>query len=131
MGGVGNVAVPTFRVVCYEAGEWDLAKARVVEAQDAQEAAERVCGRPLLSGGNIGQLRAQVAPISRPRSKRTFYAPALGFVTADQASTTTQPDEISSPADAPGKTSNAGGGSEPTPVGTHLGEPADAHRAPS
>jgi hypothetical protein len=64
MGGLGNVAMQTFKVVCYEAGEWDLARARVVEAQDAQEAAERVCGGPLLSRGNIGQLRAQVAPIS-------------------------------------------------------------------
>ena len=74
----------TFKVVCYEAGEWDLARARVVEAQDAQEAAERVCGGPLLSRGNIGQLRAQVAPISRPRSTTTFYAPALALGTAGQ-----------------------------------------------
>jgi hypothetical protein len=70
--------------VRYEAGEWDLANARVVEAQDAQEAAERVCGGPLLSKGNIGQLRAQVTPISRPRSKTTFYAPDLAFLTTDQ-----------------------------------------------
>jgi hypothetical protein len=74
----------TFRVVCYAAGEWHLANARVVEARDAQEAAERVCGGPLVSMGNIGQLRAQVTPISRPRSRTTFYAPELAFGTADQ-----------------------------------------------
>jgi hypothetical protein len=76
--------VQTFRVVRYEAGEWNLANASVVEAQDAHEAAERVCGGPLLSRGDIGQLRAQVTPISRPRSKTTFYAPDLAFGTADQ-----------------------------------------------
>ena len=37
-----------FKVVCYKAGEWDLANARLVEARDEQEAAERVCDCPLL-----------------------------------------------------------------------------------
>ena len=73
-----------FKVVCYKAGEWDLANARLVEARDEQEAAERVCDGPLLATGNVGQLRAQVTPISRPRSRRTFYTPALALRTADR-----------------------------------------------
>lgn len=76
--------MPTFRVVCYKAGEWDLANARVVEARDEQDAAERVCHGPLVARGNIGQLRAQVSPVSRPRSRTMFYTPALALRTADQ-----------------------------------------------
>lgn len=68
--------MPKFRVVCYEAGEWDVAKARIVEVQEEQEAAEHVCGRPLVARGNIGQLRAQVSPVSKPAAKTLFYEPA-------------------------------------------------------
>jgi hypothetical protein len=46
--------MPEFRVVCYEAGEWNQATARLVEAQDAKAAAERVCGAPLVARGKIG-----------------------------------------------------------------------------
>ena len=65
-----------FRVVCYKEGEWDNANARVVEAQDEQEAAERVCGRPVIARGKIGQLRAQVSPASKPAARTMFYEPA-------------------------------------------------------
>ena len=57
-------------------GRVGLANARVVEAQDEQEAAERVCGRPLIARGKIGQLRAQVSPVSKPAAKTLFYVPA-------------------------------------------------------
>jgi hypothetical protein len=65
-----------FRVVCWEAGDWNQATARVVEAQDEKAAAERVCGGPLVARGKIGQLRAQVSPVSKPASKMLFYEPA-------------------------------------------------------
>ena len=68
--------MPEFRVVCYEAGEWNQATARVVEAQDEKAAAERVCGGPLVARGKIGQLRAQVSPVSKPAAKTLFYVPA-------------------------------------------------------
>jgi hypothetical protein len=68
--------MPEFRVVCYEAGEWSQATACVVEAQEEKAAAERVCGGPLVARGKIGQLRAQVAPVSKPTSKTLFYVPA-------------------------------------------------------
>ena len=73
---VEDVAMQEFRVVCYEAGEWDQANARVVEARDEQEAAERVCGRPLVARGKIGHLCAQVSPVSKPAARTLFYDPA-------------------------------------------------------
>jgi hypothetical protein len=68
--------MPEFRVVCYEAGAWDQANARVVVAQDEKAAAEHVCGGPLTARGKIGQLRAQVSPVSKPAAKTLFYVPA-------------------------------------------------------
>ena len=65
--------MPEFRVVCYEAGEWNQTTARVVEAEDEKAAAERVCGGPLVARGRIGQLRAQVSPVAKPAAKRLFY----------------------------------------------------------
>ena len=65
--------MPEFRVVCYEAGEWNQATDRVVEARDEKAAAERVCGGPLVAKG---QLRAQVSPVSKPTAKTLFYVPA-------------------------------------------------------
>jgi hypothetical protein len=73
---VGDVTMLEFRVVCYEAGAWDQANARVVEAQDEKAAAERVCGGPLTARDKIGQLRAQVSPVSKPAAKTLFYVAA-------------------------------------------------------
>jgi hypothetical protein len=66
--------MPRFRVVCFEinAGKWT--EHRDVEAQDEQEAAERVRGGPLVHAGKPGQLRAQVAPVVKPGAKKMFYA---------------------------------------------------------
>jgi hypothetical protein len=71
--------MPEFRVVCYEAGEWNQATAHVVEAQDEKAAAERVCGGPLVARGKIGQLRAQVSPVSKlPRRRCSTCQPSSG-----------------------------------------------------
>ncbi len=54
--------MPRFKVKCYdyEAAKWDGIEPHDIKAQDEQEAAERVCGRPLVEEGKPGQLRAQV-----------------------------------------------------------------------
>ncbi len=36
------------------------------------EAAEKVCGGPLIAGGKLGQLRAIVSPLDNPNDKTTF-----------------------------------------------------------
>ena len=65
--------MPEFRVVCFEAGDWNQTTARVVEAEDEKAAAERVCGGPLVARGRIGQLRAQVSPVAKSAAKKLFY----------------------------------------------------------
>ena len=65
-----------FMVTCFEAGKWDGAEAREVEARDEKEAAERVCGGSLEAAGKPGQLRAQVSPVDEPAARRMFYRPA-------------------------------------------------------
>jgi hypothetical protein len=65
--------MPIFRVTCYKAGEWDGAQAREIEAEDEQDAAEQVCGAPLVTEGKLGELRAQVSPVSEPVVKKMFY----------------------------------------------------------
>jgi hypothetical protein len=65
-----------FRVTCFEAGKWDGAEAREVEARDEKEAAEHVCGGPLEAAGKPGQLRAQVSPVGEPAARSMFYRPA-------------------------------------------------------
>ena len=64
-----------FTVMCFEAGQWDQKEPRDIEARDEQEAAERVCGGPLVAAGKPGQLRAQVSPSSKPGVKKMFYVP--------------------------------------------------------
>ncbi len=66
----------SFKVRCYEAGKWDEIEPRDIKAQDEREAAERVCGRPLMEWGKPGQLRAEVWLPSKPRAKKRFYFPA-------------------------------------------------------
>lgn len=65
--------MPIYHVKCYESGRWDDQKPREVEANDAKEAAEAVCGEPLRDAGKLGQLRAQVWPQGSPGDKRLFY----------------------------------------------------------
>lgn len=65
-----------FRVVCFEVGTAKMTEEhRDVEAQDEKEAAERVCGGPLVDAGSRGQLRAQVARVDKPSARKLFYTP--------------------------------------------------------
>ena len=68
--------MPRFKVKRYEGGKWDKIGPRDIEAQDQHEAAERICGGPLIEAGKPGQLRAQVWPVSKPSAKKMFYIPA-------------------------------------------------------
>ncbi len=68
--------MPHFKVQCFESAIWENKKPRDIEAQDEQEAAERICGGPLIEGGKPGQLRAQVWPASKSGAKKMFYTPA-------------------------------------------------------
>ncbi len=68
--------MPHFKVRCYESAIWDEIEPRDIKAQDEREAAERVCGRPLIEGGKLGQLRAEVWLPSKPWTKKQFYVPA-------------------------------------------------------
>ncbi len=43
--------MPRFKVRCFEAGKWDEIEPRDIEAQDEHEAAERICGEPLIEAG--------------------------------------------------------------------------------
>ena len=65
--------MPRFKVRCYESGKWDEIEPRDIEAQDEREAAESVCGGPLVEAGKLGQLRAEVWPVSLPSDKKHFY----------------------------------------------------------
>ncbi len=65
--------MPRYKVRCYESGKWDEIEPRDIEAQNEREAAESVCGGPLLGAGKLGQLRAEVWPVARPRDKTAFY----------------------------------------------------------
>jgi hypothetical protein len=64
--------MPTFRVLCFKAGEMD-GDPHKVNAADEQTAAEQVCGEPLVEAGKPGQLRAQVSLVSKPGIKKMFY----------------------------------------------------------
>ncbi len=64
-----------FMVKCYHDGKWDKMDPREIEGKDERDAAERVCGGPLLEAGKTGQLRAQVWPVSKPSAKKMFYVP--------------------------------------------------------
>ena len=65
--------MPRFKVICYESGKWDKIDPRDIEAQDEQEAAESVCGGPLVEAGKLGQLRAEVWPVALPHKRKLFY----------------------------------------------------------
>jgi hypothetical protein len=67
--------MPSFRVLCFRAGELD-GDPREVKAEDEHAAAEQVCGGPLVEAGKPGQLRAQVSPASMPGATKMFYVRA-------------------------------------------------------
>jgi hypothetical protein len=46
--------MPIFRVMCYRDGVWDRQEPRVVEAQNARQAAEMICGEPVIEGSDRG-----------------------------------------------------------------------------
>ena len=55
--------MPRFKVMTYDRGRWDYLEPRIVEARNAKEAAEKVCGSPLIKGSDKpGNLRAKVWP---------------------------------------------------------------------
>ena len=64
--------MPIFMVSCYVRAVSDGNEARKIEAKDALEAAEKVCGGPLIEGGKPGQLRAVVSPLDNPSDRTTF-----------------------------------------------------------
>ncbi|MGI9506251.1 MAG: hypothetical protein ACR2RE_24690 [Geminicoccaceae bacterium] len=63
-----------FMVNCFNHGQWDQEKPRVVEASDEREAAQQVCGGNLSEADALGQLRATVASVETPSKKVAFYA---------------------------------------------------------
>ena len=67
--------MPHFSVRCYERGIWDGVEPHKIETQNEQEAAESICGAPLIEGGKPGQLRAIVWPTASPDKKKTFFVP--------------------------------------------------------
>ena len=55
--------MPHFKVMTYDRGRWDYLEPRIVEARNAKEAAEKVCGSPLAKGFDKPRnLRAKVWP---------------------------------------------------------------------
>ena len=64
--------MPIFMVSGYVGGKSDEIVTRKIEAKDALEAAEKVCGGPLIAGGKLGQLRAVVSPLDKPNDTTTF-----------------------------------------------------------
>ena len=56
--------MPHFKVMTYDRGKWDYLEPRIVEARNAKEAAEKVCGSPLIKGSDkLGNLRTKVWPV--------------------------------------------------------------------
>ncbi len=66
--------MPRFKVRCFDRGQWDENEPRNIDARNEQEAAEIVCGvGHLVEAVKLGQLRAEVWPVSLPRNKKHFY----------------------------------------------------------
>ncbi len=64
--------MPFFIVRCYTGGKSDE-DPRKVEAHNKLQAAEDVCGGPLIEGPtNLGILRATVRPLYKPKDVATF-----------------------------------------------------------
>jgi hypothetical protein len=62
--------MPWFMVTCFRDGKAEGAYQKT-EAADAREAAENVCGGPLLEGAGLN-VRATVRPLDDPEKIKTF-----------------------------------------------------------
>lgn len=62
-----------FKVRCFDAEVWDGNDPSDVEANNEQEAAERVCGVVLRDNGMPGQYCVEVYLPSAPATKKCFY----------------------------------------------------------
>ena len=67
--------MPIYRVRCFDGHKWDEGEGGV-QAQNEKEAAERVCGVPLVTSGTPVRLRAQVSASDKPGAKSLFYEQA-------------------------------------------------------
>ena len=69
--------MPKFTVTRFRDGTRDEGDPHCVDAQNEQEAAEQVCGEPLVEDkGKPGQLRAEVWPEDKRGAKmKLFYTP--------------------------------------------------------
>jgi len=66
----------TFQVQCWPNGKWDGKDYQRVEAQTAQEAAEKLCGGPLIERGSNYKIRARVRILGDIRTTGyIFYEP--------------------------------------------------------
>ena len=63
--------MPFFMVKCYVGAKSDE-NPRKVEANNKLEAAEDVCGGPLVEGAKPGNLRAIVWPLDKPGDTTSF-----------------------------------------------------------
>ena len=67
--------MPKFSVRCYDRGMWDKNEPTKVDAEDELQATIQVYGGVLVERGKLGQLMAEVWPVSDPNAKRMFYLP--------------------------------------------------------
>ena len=63
--------MPFFVVKCYAGGKAKR-DPRKVEARDALEAAEKICGGPLIEGAKPGNIRAEVLSLEKPRPMTAY-----------------------------------------------------------
>ena len=60
----------------YSEGKSDGLPPRQIEAKSATDAARMVCGEGLVTRGHLGELRAQVSPVSDPEVTLTLFKPS-------------------------------------------------------
>ena len=63
--------MPFFMVKCYAGGKAKGHFSRV-EARDALEAAEKICGGSLIEGAKPGNIRAEVLSLEKPRPMTAY-----------------------------------------------------------
>ena len=63
--------MPFFMVKCYAGGKAKGDPCRI-EARDALEAAEKICGGSLIEGAKPGNIRAEVLSLERPRPMTAY-----------------------------------------------------------
>ena len=68
--------VPAYTVQVFKSGIWDKKERRNIIAENAQRAAELVCGSKVRDRGKPGELRARVWPKGRTAPEYVFYADA-------------------------------------------------------